>query len=178
MAAAHTGRADARLQVVEEHVRRENEHDLEGVLATFGETPVYEEEAWGERYQGMAGVRRYYEALLAAVPDLHIDIRRRHATEDAIVLEVTICGTHRGFWRGLPPTGRRLEFPLCAVYTFTPDDRLAGERIYYDRALVLRQLGVYREPVTPAGRLAMALGHPVTLLRAWGRWLARRRGRP
>jgi len=27
-------------------------------------------------------------------------------------------------------TGRRLEFPLCGVYTFDEDGKLAGERIY------------------------------------------------
>jgi hypothetical protein len=32
------------------------------------------------------------------------------------------------------------------VYTFDADDRLAGERIYYDLGSVLRQLGVFHEP--------------------------------
>jgi hypothetical protein len=83
-----------------------------------------------------------------------------------IVLECVISGTHLGAWRGLPPTGRRLEFPLCAVYTFDDRERLAGERIYYDRAMVLRQLGVLHEPDTLAGRLATAITHPVTLGKA------------
>jgi SnoaL-like polyketide cyclase len=81
------------------------------------------------------------------------------------VLEVTIRGTHLGPWRGLPATGRRLEFPLCGIYTFDANDRLAGERIYYDRALVLRQLGLFYEPVG-LGRLFTALAHPLTIGRA------------
>ena len=32
-----------------------------------------------------------------------------------------------------------------------------GEKIYYDRASVLRQLGVFREPTTVAGRLLTAI---------------------
>ena len=79
------------------------------------------------------------------------------------MLEVTISGTHLGAWRGLPATGRRLSFPLCAVYTFDPRDQLASERIYYDRAGVLRQLGVFREPTTLAGRLMTGLTHPLTI---------------
>jgi hypothetical protein len=31
------------------------------------------------------------------------------------------------------------EFPLCSIFTFDDGDRLARERIYYDRANVLRQ---------------------------------------
>jgi hypothetical protein len=35
----------ARIAIVEQHVRLENEHDLEGVLRTFGETARYDDEA-------------------------------------------------------------------------------------------------------------------------------------
>ena len=94
------------------------------------------------------------------------DVKKRHVGDDAIVLEVVITGTHRGPWRGLPATGRHLEFPLCAVYTFDENDRMLGERIYYDRATVLRQLGVLSEPTTLGGRLGMALLHPVTVVGA------------
>ena len=49
-----------------------------------------------------------------------------------------------------------------------------GEKIYYDRASVLRQLGVFREPTTVAGRLLTAINHPVTNARAFGRKIIRR----
>lgn len=165
MLSAHQGSVEARLAVVEEHIRHENEHDLDGILSTFAPEPRYEEQAFGELHTGRAGVERYYSDLLAAMPDLEIDVQRRHIATESIILEVMIRGTHLGTWRGLPATGRRLEFPLCAIYSFD-GDKLAGERIYYDRATVFRQLGVFREPVTPFGRLAMAVAHPVTIARA------------
>ncbi len=177
MALSNSDRLAARLQVVEEHVRHENNHDLEGILSTFAGSALYEEQPWGERHDGLDGVRGYYEALVTALPDLFIDVRKRHVAEDAIVLEVVISGTHQGPWRGLPATGRRVEFPLCAVYTFTDDDRLAGERIYYDRATVFHQLGLYHEPLTILGRLTTALLHPLTLSRAYVRQLFRQRDR-
>jgi len=122
----------ARIAIVEQHIRLENEHDLEGVLRTFGDTARYDDEAWGEHYKGGNGVRRFYEQLIGALPDLEIQVQRRHVTDDAILVEVMIRGTHLGEWRGLPATGRRVEVPLCGMYTFDADDRLAGERIYYD----------------------------------------------
>jgi steroid delta-isomerase-like uncharacterized protein len=158
---------DARLAVVEEHVRSENLHDLEGVMATFGAGARYDDEPWADHREGHDGVRSYYTELMRALPDLEIEIMRRHVASDCIVLEVEIRGTHRGAWRELPATGRRVDFPLCAVYTFDADDRLAGERIYYDRATVLRQLGVFHEPSSTLGRVMTALTHPVTIARAY-----------
>jgi steroid delta-isomerase-like uncharacterized protein len=127
----------ARIRRVEEHVAFENAHDLEGVMSTFADDPRYDDTPWCDRHVGEDAVHRFYELLMTALPDLHIDVHERHVT-DVVVLECTISGTHKGVWRGLPPTGRRVRFPLCAVYSFGEDDRLAGERIYYDRATVLR----------------------------------------
>ena len=120
-------RAAVRIAIVERHIRSENEHDLEGVLGTFGEAARYDDEPWGEHYEGRDGVRSFYQQLMAALPDLVIDVQRQHVTDDAILVEVIIRGTHLGGWRGLPPTGRRVEIPLCGVYTFDSDDRLAGK---------------------------------------------------
>jgi steroid delta-isomerase-like uncharacterized protein len=167
-------RAAARIAIVEKHVRLENAHDLEGVLSTFGDTARYDDEPWDEHFEGSDGVRAFYTQLMRALPDLQIEIKKRHVSDDAIVLEVIIRGTQLGAWRGLPPTGRRVELPLCGVYTFDANDRLAGEKIYYDRGTVLRQLGVFHEPQSLLGRLAIAATHPVTLARAAMRKVAER----
>jgi steroid delta-isomerase-like uncharacterized protein len=165
-----SGRRAARLRRVEEHIRSENAHDLDAAMATFVADPIYGDTPWGDHHVGQAAVRAYYEQLMTAAPDLAIDVEHRHVTDDAIVLEVMIRGTHLGSWRGLPPTGNHLAFPLCAVYTFDQGDALAGERIYYDRALVLQQLGVLHDPGSRRGRAVAALGHPGTMGRAlWHR---------
>jgi steroid delta-isomerase-like uncharacterized protein len=157
-------RAERRLQQVEEHVRLENAHDLDGLMATFGADGFYDDEPWSEHHEGLAGVRGYYAQLLRAAPDFHIEVKRRHVSEEAIVLEVQLTGTQRGAWRGLPATGRRFDFPLCAIFTFDAQDRLAGEKIYYDRATVLRQLGVLSEPTSRMGRVGALVLHPVTVV--------------
>lgn len=163
-------RTSARIALVEEHIRFENEHDLEGVLRTFGDIAHYDDEPWAEHYTGREGVRQFYEQLMKALPDLEVDLQRRHITDDAVLVEVMIRGTHLGGWRGLPATGRRIEFPLCGVYTFDADDRLAGE-IYYDRGTVLRQLGVFHEPQSILGRISIFATHPATIARAFARKL-------
>jgi steroid delta-isomerase-like uncharacterized protein len=164
----------ARVAVVEQHVRFENDHNLEGVLGTFGESARYEDEAWGDDYLGRDGVRSFYRQLMTALPDLEIQVQQRHVTDNAVLLEVLIRGTQLGPWRGLPATGRRVEVPLCGVYTFDDGDRLAGERIYYDRATVLKQLGVFHEPTTLVGRIGILATHPVSIARALVRKMLRR----
>ena len=156
-----------RLAIVQEHIRAENRHDLDAVMATFGAAARYDDEPWDDHRQGRDGVRSYYSELMRALPDLEIDVIRHHLSDHSIVVEVMIRGTHRGAWRGLPGTHRRVEFPLCGVYTFDADNRIAGERIYYDRATVLRQLGAFREPSSIGGRLAIALAHPITIASAY-----------
>ena len=160
-------RVQARITVVDEHVRCENRHDLDGVMATFGMNARYDDEPWGDRRTGRDGVRSYYTDLMRALPDLAIEVKNRHVASESLVLEVIIRGTHLGPWRGLPATGRRLEFPLCGVYAFDADDRLAGERIYYDRGAVLGQLGLFHEPSRGLGRIVTAFSHPMTIMRAY-----------
>jgi steroid delta-isomerase-like uncharacterized protein len=157
---------DGRIQLVEEHVQAENAHDLDRIMTTFGEQARYDDQPWNEHHQAPGQVREYYTQLLAALPDLHIAVECRYVTHDHVILEVTITGTHRGTWRGLPATGRPVRIPLCAVYTFDDAGKLAGERIYYDRAAILAQIGLFHEPSTPLGRALTVVTHPLTVLRA------------
>src|SRR6188472_2924231 len=100
---------DARVAVVDDHLRAENRGDLDAVMATFGQHAKYEDQPWGDCRSGREQVREYYAELLAALPDLAIDVRHRHVSDHAIVLEVEIRGTHLGAWRGLPATGRSVR---------------------------------------------------------------------
>ena len=176
MSISEAGRRRAeRVALVEEHVRLENGHDLDGIMGTFGASARYDEEPWDDHHIGRDAVRAYYDGLLRAMPDLAIDVCRRYVAEDAVLLEVIISGHHLGAWRGLPPTGRPLRFPLCGVFTFDREDRLAGEKIYYDRATVLRQLGVFHEPDGMVGRIEAAVMHPLTMAQAIGRMILPRR---
>jgi steroid delta-isomerase-like uncharacterized protein len=162
-------RIAARVKLVDEHVGFENHHDLEGIMGTFGATARYDDEPWDVHYAGRDEVRTFYDGLLQALPGLHIDVQRRHAADTAVVLEVVIRGRHLGPWRGLPATGRQVEFPLCGIFTFDDKELLAGEKIYYDRATLLRQLGVFHEPDRVMGRIATMLSHPLSMARIVGR---------
>jgi steroid delta-isomerase-like uncharacterized protein len=167
MSTVEGARVNARMAIVEEHIACENRHDLEAVMATFGSDARYDDEPWADHRIGREGVRTYYAELLQALPDLKIEVMGRHVASESVIVEVIISGTHLGPWRGLPATGRLLRFPLCGIYEFDNDDRLAAERIYYDRGAVLGQLGLFHEPVRGFGRILTAFSHPLTIAKAY-----------
>ncbi len=129
----------ARIAMVEEHVRAEQHHDVEATLNTvsadprfrINDAPLNSREAVAEFYQGM------FEGF----PDLEIEVTNRFVTDDAIILEVILRGTHDGIWAGIPPTGRRVEVPACAIYTFDGDEKIKEERAYFDVSVIKKQIG-------------------------------------
>jgi steroid delta-isomerase-like uncharacterized protein len=164
----------ARIRTVQEHVRLENLHDLDGIMHTYGAVARYHDEPWGDHRISREAVRQYYEELLSAVTALLIEPQQQYATNEAIILEAVVSGMHTGPWRGLPGTGRRIQFTLCAIYTFDEADKLEAETIYYDRATVLAQLGLFHEPSTLLGRARISLSHPLTSARVLCRQILKR----
>jgi steroid delta-isomerase-like uncharacterized protein len=159
------------------HMTAENAHRFDDAIGRFHHAR-YEIVATGEVYDGSAEVGRLMRENLSAFPDFHYDVERLHHADDAIVVEGTFTGTHEGTWRGLPPTGRRVEFPMLIVFPFEGEAML-GERIFFDLGTALRQLGVARDPNSTAGKIATALNHPITIGRALIRQVGgRRRRRP
>ncbi|MFL5865771.1 MAG: ester cyclase, partial [Thermoleophilaceae bacterium] len=81
--------------------------------------------------------------------------------------------THEGSFRGLPATGRSFECRMTAFFLFE-EDRLVGERVYFDVGTIMRQLGVAHDPRSVVGRLATVANHPLTIGRGVARSLLRR----
>ena len=130
----------ARIKAVHEHFHIENTHDLDAVMDTFGPTCSFL--ANNELHEGREAVRAFYGEFFRGFPDLRFDIKCLHVGDEAIPVELVLSGTHNGPWFGMPPTGRRFELPACAVFIFDEHDKIAGERGYFDSALLLRQLGL------------------------------------
>ncbi|SRR6266511_2336697 len=157
-----------RESIVKEHMDSENRHEFDATMATF-DHPRYELVATNDVYDGPEEVQRYFDETRRAFPDQRNELLALHHSDDAVMVEAVIRGTHKGPLRGLPPTGRRFELPILAVFVFE-EDRLMCERVYFDQATVLRQLGVARDPGSLTGRLETLAGHPLTI----GRGLVRR----
>jgi len=149
---------------VREHMESENVHDFDTTIGTFSH-PRYEIVPTGDVYDGETAVRAYYEETRRAFPDQRNElISLRHA-DDAVVVEFDLLGTHRGPLRGLPPTGRSFRARMMAFFIFE-GERIVAERVYFDQATIMRQLGVAHDPSSAAGRLSTLVSHPLTIGRA------------
>ena len=155
---------DPRVETVLEHMRLENEHDFAGCIGVFAH-PRYEIVATGEVHDGPDAVDAFLTENRRAFPDFHFDPTRVTGGADTVLVEGAFTGTQQGAWRGLPPTGRSVNFRMAVVFEFDGTD-LVGERVYFDLGTPLRQLGVARDPTSPSGRLTTLLCHPVTIVRA------------
>ena len=83
----------------------------------------------------------------------------------AVLVEGRFTGTHLGSWRGLPATGRKVDFQMCLIFEFDGDS-MTNEKVYFDLSTPLRQLGIADDYNSPRGKLAAVLGHPVVILKA------------
>jgi carboxymethylenebutenolidase len=85
-------------------------------------------------------------------PDTKLTPVSRTIGEDQLVDEMIFSFTHTQEmpWMlpGVPPTHRRVEVPLVAIVGFR-DGKLASERIYWDQASVLKQIGLLTDPRLP-----------------------------
>src|SRR6202034_4480411 len=81
-----------------------------------------------------------------------IQLVARTVGQDRLVDEIIFSFTHTAEmpWMlpGVPPTGRRVEVPLVAVVGFR-DGKLVHERIYWDQASVLKQIGLLTDESLP-----------------------------
>ena len=153
-----------REKTVRDHVEAENRGDYDAALATFSH-PRYEYVASDEVYDGADEVTAHWDELHTAFPDQEVEIVALHSSDDAVLMEAIARGTHLGAYRGLPPTGKKMEQPFLGIFVFEGRD-LVCERVYYDTATVLRQLGVARDPLSLTGRVETLARHPVAIGRA------------
>ena len=126
--------------VVREHMDSENRHEFDATMATFAH-PRYELIATGQVHDGPDEVAEYFRTSRAAVPDQRNELIALHHTEAGVIVEFDLKGTHRGPLGGLPPTGKEFTCRTAAFFLFE-DDRLVCERVYFDAATILGQLGL------------------------------------
>lgn len=127
--------------VVRRHMESENVHDFDTTIATFAH-PHYELIPTGAVHDGEAAVRAYFAETRTAFPDQRNELIALHHIDDGVVVEFWLRGTHRGPLLGIAPTGRAFECRMAAFFLFEPGGTgLVCERVYFDSATILRQLG-------------------------------------
>jgi carboxymethylenebutenolidase len=103
---------------------------------------------------GHAALRRFYaEDFISQMPaDTSIQLVARTLGENQLVDEIIFSFTHTEDmpWMlpGIAPTHRHVDIALVVVVGFR-EGKLAHERIYWDQASVLKQIGLLTDPSLP-----------------------------
>lgn len=137
----------ALLDVLEDHRHAElDQLDIEQTLATMVGDPYILFIGTLTGGDNRAGVRAFYEVLVRQLPpDLKWLPVARTIGQEQVVIETLLTFTHtlQMDWilPGIAPTSRYVEIPMAIVFTVR-DAKVASERVYWDVASTLVQLGV------------------------------------
>lgn len=135
---------ETRERIVREHMESENRHEFDVTMGTFHH-PRYEIVPTGDVFDGEEAVAAYFHDSREAFPDQRNELVALHHADDAVIVEFDLTGTHRGPLRGIPPTGKEFTCRTLALFLFE-EDRLVCERVYFDLATILGQLGLIGAP--------------------------------
>jgi predicted ester cyclase len=99
----------------------------------------------GVEISGFEQLRGLADAYSEAFPDLYHEIVRCVETDDAVVLELRVTGTHTGTLRTvdaeIAATGHAIDYRAADVFWFA-GDKIASWHAYFDQLTFLVQLGL------------------------------------
>jgi hypothetical protein len=123
--------------------RAYNRHDLDWLAGCFGQRAVLvAPDGIGE---GREEIISYYAQFIDAFPDTRITLQSVVESDDTLVTEYTITGTHTGpylmpgGWE-VEPTRRLITVRACSLSS-AQDGLIASHRIFYDQLELASQLG-------------------------------------
>jgi steroid delta-isomerase-like uncharacterized protein len=99
----------------------------------------------GEDIHGLKDFKQSYSEFFSAVPDIHFTIEDMVVEGDKAAVRFTFTGTHKGEFRGIPPTNKKVTVWGISI------DRIAGGKFVeswerYDTLGLMQQLGLVPTP--------------------------------
>ncbi|TMC20552.1 MAG: ester cyclase [Chloroflexi bacterium] len=101
-----------------------------------------------EPIRGVEAFKQYVSVLAVAFPDQHYTVEDEIAEGDKVVLRWTVRGTHKGEFRGIPPTGKQIAFSGVNTYRIA-SGKVVEEWSDFDRLDILQQIGVIPRAFNP-----------------------------
>ncbi len=100
--------------------------------------------------QGIPGLKGLVTSLRTAFPDLNATVEEQVAEGDKVVSRVTMKGTHKGEFNGMPATGRSFSIAGVSIWEVR-GGQLISEWVSWDSMGMMQQLGVVPAPGQVAG---------------------------
>ena len=100
--------------------------------------------------RGPEDVKRFMGEFRSAFPDFHTTIEDQIAEEDKVVTRWRMRGTHQGEFRGIAPTGNKLDITGIGIFSFS-DGKVVESWDNFDQLGMMRQLGAIPSPEQATG---------------------------
>jgi len=138
-------------EIVRSFIATWNDHDIDATMKLLDPDIVFQSPLFSDPVRGIAARTEVNENFMTSMPDFAYKLVRMASDGDYVAAELVGTGTSTGPAKlpgrdPIPPTGRRVEFAMAGFFRVTPEGKVAEERYYYDRLVLLQQLN----PVTPS----------------------------
>lgn len=84
-------------------------------------------------------------AFRAGFPDLRHELGDLVGEDDKVAVRLTLRGTHKGEFMGIPPTGKQIAVAVIAIYRIE-GDKIAESWIVPDQMGLMQQIGAISAP--------------------------------
>ena len=143
-----------------------NRHDL-AAAADHLDADVIEEITGVGVLRGRDEVRKFFDGLMKAAPDMQVITERTIGEGDTVVAQWRMTGTFTGgpLFNGVQATGGRLELRGCDVIEVGAGGKIARNTAYQDGLELARTLGMMPPQESPAERAMIAAFNTATKVR-------------
>ena len=151
-------------EVVTEYMDALADHDLDRAVATWKPGSIDTLHGFDELV-APEGIREYFGALYAAVPDWRFEVTDMVAEGDRVAVRWRADGTFNGSGQffGLTPNGRRVELEGADVLT-VKDGKIVSNFAYTNGIVFAQQVGLLPDPESAQGRVVAGLANAKTAI--------------
>jgi steroid delta-isomerase-like uncharacterized protein len=133
------------MEIVRSFIATWNKHDINATMGLLDPDIVFQSPLFSDPVRGIKARNEVNENFMTSMPDFEYRLLRIASAGDYVAAELVGAGTSTGPAKlpgrdPIPPTGRHVEFPMAGFFRLTADGKIAEERYYYDRLVLLQQL--------------------------------------
>lgn len=118
-----------------------NNHDSDKATALYRENVINTQHPWPNPVLGRVAMKKTYDNIFNAFPDIHIEIE--HLVEQGlwVVAEWRFGGTMKGTFASHKPTNKTFDMRGCEIFQII-DGKIHEQHGYWDKATMFAQLGL------------------------------------
>ena len=151
--ASSSSKQEINKQVVSQFFELLGRHDTERMEQLLVSSTQYSFHPSGMPRMDWNGHKQLLATITRAFPDLHHNIKDMVAEGDKVAVRLNVTGTHKGEFRSIPPSGRKLSLDEMAFLTIL-DGRITEGWVTSDTMSFMQQIGAIPTDVHAASSTA------------------------